>query len=754
MLSIRRTVLLATAAWQLVMVAAAILSLGPSAWLLVAGYMALAAYALLALVQARLRPVWFVPAIMALLGAAGYIASGDIGSILVFAACWQINFATCAAGLLVFSRWVVPAVLAAAITISVLLLQWLPEWGTHLPAAISMTQAAIIAALRLGLPSLLSLAAHADAEEAAAERARDRAEVAHRVSAQVAEEARVLHDTAINTLGAIANGGAGIRDIHQVRAECERNLAVLETLRGDQVAVAGQCESFHEIFEIPGIPIRRLGLGDDAIERVLRSVPDSAVVGMVRATREVVINANKHSKASHIDITIACVEGALQVSVLDDGVGFDGKVPLGRGIANSIIGRSRDNGFVAELTTAPGAGTAITLTAMPHGANQTDIGGPAHDAVEEVVARLHERAGLLWSVGVTAVSVLLTVAGGTNHHLALLPMVVLMGSACAVSYARRSRFLPWWGLVALTVSTVVVFFLSAAATQFGTDGAVHWQALAATGPFILLLSSRSSGRAVVVAGCAWGAFVVWLATLVWPESTTGAMICAIAGGVGGAFSFVWARFMRSVAVLGADTAHAQRRTLQAQRATDADRAAQETYRRWVAAGLDSAVELLRSIANGTRDARAASTQEACGAEEAYLRQLILVSPELVHLGRAVLPTLRYAREQGISLTLRLGEQDAADQSSAEAISATVMRALEASTPGAHIVASAFPVRSGIQLTLIDAPAEGPGTSSDVGVSHHAIQGAGLRSVRQYIFPAESRSGPVPIAIGPLEERVK
>lgn len=234
--STRTTVLPMIAGWQLVMMLSTVVSVGLAVWGLLVGYALLAAYALSALTWHRRAGasalMWVFPPAMGGLGAWGYIASGDTGSVLTFAACWQINFASCAAGLLVLSRWIVPAVIGGTMAISVMILIELPEWGSQLPGAILVTQAAIIAALRLGLPALLSLAARTDVQEQAAERARDRAEIAHRVSAQVAEESRVLHDTVINTLGAIASGGAATRDVDRVREQCAHNLAVVSGLPG------------------------------------------------------------------------------------------------------------------------------------------------------------------------------------------------------------------------------------------------------------------------------------------------------------------------------------------------------------------------------------------------------------------------------------------------------------------------------------------------------------------------------------------
>lgn len=735
--------------WQIVMIVSAGLSLGTSGWPLIAAQAALAGYALFAVTAARDLPVWFVPLIMAGLGVGGYLASGDIDSVLVFAACWQINFATCAAGLLILSRWIIPTVVVVSATISTLVLLLLPGWGDQFPVTITVTQTAIIVALRLAVPALFSLATRADEEEVSAENARYRVEVARRVGAEIAEQSRVLHDTAVNTLGAIASGGAATADREQVREQCRLNVAALDALRGERTWAAGHDMRLPEVFALPGLPIRRHGLSDDAIESLSHDLAHTTVMGMARAASEAVLNANKHSRASVIDITVSADDGRLVVEIRDDGIGFDGALPPGRGLASSVFDRGRDLGFDAALRTATGEGTTITLrsTTQSAGGTPTTSALP-HKDVDEIVSALSRRAGMVWSAGATVVTIILTVAGGTNHDLVLFPMIATMAAVWLAFTNIPPRTLRWWEVLGLTASTVLVFGLSAAATSFGIDGAVHWQALAATGPFILLLSSHPSRRTVAVAGSAWAAAVVGISALVWPYSITGAAIVLVAGCVGGMFSYGWAGFLRNVATLSADTASAQRRTLEARRAADAERAAQEAYRRWVDAGIDSAAALLRAIAHGRRDPQDPATREACSIEEAYLRQLVLVSPELVHLGRAIMPTLKHARERGVPLRLLLGGQDTADDAQARSLAAVVLRALEKANPGQPLTASVFPVQDGLQLTLVGSIRE-TGEGGRTATAHPTDADGG--AIRQIMFRSQSGSSIDHDRAAPLQE---
>lgn len=700
--SIRRALLVLVAAWQVVMVFSLVTAHEYHAWPLMFLYVALAASSILAAEHTRPFPVSVVPMGMGALGMLSLVSSGNIESVLAFAACWQINFATCIAGLVVMSRWVVPAVILGAVLTSTLILVFLPEWGMELPIAVIFTQVSIIVAVRIGILPLLTLAEKADVEEAASERATHRAVVTHRVSAQMAEEARVLHDSAINTLGAIANGGAGTSDVRLVREQCERDVSILDTLRNTRSTSEPVVVRLHDIFRESNHFIIRHGLDDDAIDLLMERFEAGVVAGVLGATREAVTNAMKHSGAASADVTISTDGAWLSVEVRDDGIGFNGKTPHDRGVANSIMARGGATGFTANLRTLPGKGTTVTLRLDLSHSEQNSRSQPplvANMDVDSIVTGIHHRSGFLWSLGVTVVSVLLTVAGGRNHYFALYPMIGIMAATWAVSTVWLQYLSRTWMYLALTAATICVFILSAAATSFGSDGAVHWQALAATGPFILLLALRPSRKLMILASivCLLGVSMTAVVALL--GSVNAAGIVVVAGCVGLTFSIVWSGFQRTVSALSVESAVAQRRAFQSRISADAEEAAQGTYRRWVDAGLDSAAALLRGIARAEKHPNDAETQRICSEEEAYLRQLVLVGPDLVHLGRALVPTLRHAKEMGIPYTLRLGDRDAPDERSASAAATIILHVFTVNKPNENVAVSVYPVQDGLQLTI-------------------------------------------------------
>jgi len=702
--SMRRVLLVTAAGWQLAMILAAFASLGVDAWPLALSLAALCALSLIAL---RFPvPVWAITTGMYALGLWSYLASSDLASTLVFTASWQINFASCIAGLLIGGRAAVPLVVGQGAAIAATLLVALPQWGVQTPLAVALTQTSIVAAVRLALPSLLRLAAQTDRAAAEAEEATRRAELGRRVSARTAEESRVLHDTAINTLGAIANGGAGVEDEAGVRRQCVRDVALLRALRSERPLPAPA--GLHEIFGQPGLPVERRGLSDEAVERVSRRLAPEVVAAIVGGVREAVTNAAKHSGADRVEITVEldADPDRLRILVRDEGRGFEGDARTDRGIGGSILGRAAEQGIEATVIGRLGAGTEVQLVVpLPSGdavaSSDEPSGGraDADDALRASITALQRRAGDLWGIAVAVVGIVLTLAGGTNEHLALYPMIGLMLLAwalCRIEALRRARRLL---SALLALLTLAVFLLSAVATGFGTIGPIHWQALAPTGPLVLLVSLDAGRRILALVSVALAALVTVIAALVLPVSAAAAQIVVGAGAVAFGFAVVWTMFRAYVTRLGVQTALARSRVFAAELSAELDAAAQASYRSWLDSGLDSAVELMNDIARGARPPHDPETRRACGEEERYLRQLLQISPELVHLRGRLMPTLRYARSRGIAYLLRLGGADAPDEESAHHIASTVLRNLTETDAGQTLSASLFPVQEGLQLTL-------------------------------------------------------
>ncbi|MHC5033964.1 MAG: PAS domain-containing sensor histidine kinase [Planctomycetota bacterium] len=100
---------------------------------------------------------------------------------------------------------------------------------------------------------------------------------------------------------------------------------------------------------------------------------------LFRAVRELLVNVVKHAGAKKADVSVACSGERLQVTVRDDGAGFDSSAigphwQRGEGFGLFSIGERLDYlGGKLEVKSEPGKGTLVTL--------MVPIGG--HDGTEE-----------------------------------------------------------------------------------------------------------------------------------------------------------------------------------------------------------------------------------------------------------------------------------------------------------------------------------------------------------------------------------
>lgn len=93
-------------------------------------------------------------------------------------------------------------------------------------------------------------------------------------------------------------------------------------------------------------------------------VAADAVEALGDAAAEALRNASRHAGAKRIEVRVAVLRGGIEVSVADDGVGFDAAAaPEERmGIRQSVVARVCEIGGDAQIISAPGAGTEVRLS--------------------------------------------------------------------------------------------------------------------------------------------------------------------------------------------------------------------------------------------------------------------------------------------------------------------------------------------------------------------------------------------------------
>jgi signal transduction histidine kinase/phage shock protein PspC (stress-responsive transcriptional regulator) len=196
-------------------------------------------------------------------------------------------------------------------------------------------------------PWLFSLASELTDERAERIRTQERADVAAH-----------LHDSVLQTLAMIQRSSGDPPTVARLARAQERDLR--QWLYGDQAApegtlaaslsaVAAEAEDLH------GVPVEVVTVGDRPTT--------AALVPLVGATREAVLNAVRHSGAPRVDVYAEMAGDHVEVFVRDRGRGFDlAAVPQDRqGVRGSVIGRMERHGGSAEVRSTPGGGTEVRL---------------------------------------------------------------------------------------------------------------------------------------------------------------------------------------------------------------------------------------------------------------------------------------------------------------------------------------------------------------------------------------------------------
>jgi phage shock protein PspC (stress-responsive transcriptional regulator) len=168
-----------------------------------------------------------------------------------------------------------------------------------------------------------------------------------------------LHDSVLQTLALMQRTDSATRMASLARVQ-ERELRAWlygktgslesETLAGALDALAGRCESLHDV------KVDVVTVGDAEL--------DERLSGLGAACGEALNNAARHSGASLISLYAEVEPSLVTVYVRDQGTGFDPTtVPADRrGIRDSIEGRVRRFGGTAIVHSAPGEGTEVMLT--------------------------------------------------------------------------------------------------------------------------------------------------------------------------------------------------------------------------------------------------------------------------------------------------------------------------------------------------------------------------------------------------------
>ncbi|MFJ7217610.1 sensor histidine kinase [Amycolatopsis sp. NPDC098790] len=164
----------------------------------------------------------------------------------------------------------------------------------------------------------------------------------------------LLHDTASATFLAVASGTAA--DRASVAAYAARDLAILTAPDRSADAPVDVEAGLRRVLSGRALPVT-------AVWEPVPLVPAAAALALVRAAEEALRNAERHSGAGSVSVRLFPVADGVSVTISDEGAGFDPEgVPAARrGVRGSVVERMRAAGGTAEVRSAPGAGTTVTL---------------------------------------------------------------------------------------------------------------------------------------------------------------------------------------------------------------------------------------------------------------------------------------------------------------------------------------------------------------------------------------------------------
>jgi signal transduction histidine kinase len=154
---------------------------------------------------------------------------------------------------------------------------------------------------------------------------------------------------------------AELKELRQVIAEAYLDLR--ETIDGLRLTVdqpggfSGALQAHVADFT------RRSGLAVDcSCVDAPSDLPPDVALHLLRITQEALANVRRHAKAGRVWVSLARENGALELTISDDGQGFDAASPLERGHVGLASMRERVRSLDGQLTfaTSPGQGTRIT----------------------------------------------------------------------------------------------------------------------------------------------------------------------------------------------------------------------------------------------------------------------------------------------------------------------------------------------------------------------------------------------------------
>lgn len=170
------------------------------------------------------------------------------------------------------------------------------------------------------------------------------------------EVARSLHDGVLQSLAVIERETTQDR-VAQVARDADRDLRrYLTTITVTPADLtSGLTAAARDVEAAFGCRVTL------AVAADLPTSSEPAAAAVIGAAREALSNAAKHAGAARITLYAGDADEGIEVTVVDDGAGFDADHTELRGIATSILERLHAVGGTATIDSRPGSGTEVRL---------------------------------------------------------------------------------------------------------------------------------------------------------------------------------------------------------------------------------------------------------------------------------------------------------------------------------------------------------------------------------------------------------
>jgi signal transduction histidine kinase len=614
-------------------------------------------------------------------------------------------------GQLFIPAWFAPTAVFAPLAVAAAAGYWTgakltmtPASAHNSPAAAAALILAVGAANWCGRRMLYRWANRADAALARADADARAQYVVLSRNIERREHERLLHDTVLNTLTALARAGRG----DAVVGRCRHDVTLMEHALGDPgdpAHAAGRAyDSLLAGVEAVAIEMRARGL--DVHVRVTRSeaggdngssagsapagpdgapaVPAPVAAAIAHAVREALANVASHAGTGEAWVEIierapgvaaepgvaAAEPGGLKVTVRDAGTGFDpARVdPARLGLRRSIIERIADQGGRVSVQSAPGRGTVVsmcwTAAAEPRhvavNADALPAGSPGMvsrdhalpDASEAELARMTGSVAVAWQL-ILLVQVLIDLHA--YRHPAL-PVAVWLGmlaaAAALVPKARAGGLTGRQAAVAIAVAVTAVALIGGDRAQ-GASGTVDWSVFG-TGWLLALVAVSRPARAWIS-----GALLIFSVHVAFSLRVLGVTSLGLARLGVTAYTLVvilavFAALRRTVHAQAVVAARRAALTSQSEAERAAAAAVQEDRGRRLVLLEAEALPLLRGIADGTLDPADCEVRDRCARHAATLRRALADRPRQADEVLAELePALRAARARGLPVEVQV-----------------------------------------------------------------------------------------------------